>query len=135
MGIKEKRSEIQKGLAREEIILLQRPSIAKSSINAGFLGERVILISNISKKELFALFIAFDINALMLLDMEVSQKICKVVPYTNASVNKHFYDIESDSSISRSSLNDSFQPSEHKESSQKHAYQSLFYNLTSRDKN
>jgi hypothetical protein len=39
----------------------------------------------------------------MLLDMEISQKVCKVVPYTNAQENREYYtsDSEDDSDVSQ----------------------------------
>ena len=50
-----------------------------------------------------ALINAFGINSLMLLDMEISQKVSKVVPYTNAHENREYYTSESedDSDVSQ----------------------------------
>ena len=69
----------------------RRGSIKKIENPADSLKEKVILIQNIKKQELFSLFVAFDINTLMMHEMEAYQKCCKVVPYTNASYNKKNY--------------------------------------------
>lgn len=56
------------------------------------------MISQINKQQLLALFNAFGINTLMLLDMEISQKVCKIVPYTNAEANNEYYTSSEDDS-------------------------------------
>jgi len=90
-------------------------------------SQAVVLITKINKKELLALLHAFDINTLILLDMEVSQKICKLVPYTNANDNKEAY-------TSRESVSDNDRTNSHeKPKSEGGQYQTLFYNFTERD--
>ena len=86
--------------------------------------ERVVLISQINKQQLLALFNSFGINTLMLLDMEISQKICKIVPYTSAECNDQFYTSDDERSVS-----------DNKEHTRKRntKTQSLFFNLTHRD--
>lgn len=100
-----------------------------------------------NKKKLLALLNAFDINTLMLLDMEISQKICKLVPYTAAEDNREDYTSSSDSSDESSNEKDDGLRSRGTFSKRKPAYrsmgfmrkhhpkrhQSLFYNFAHRD--
>jgi hypothetical protein len=77
---------------------------------------------------LLALLNAFDINTLMLLDMEISQKICKIVPYHTATDNKKIYsEIETDPEGDDDELQSQGLPKGKK-------FESLFYNLAARDK-
>lgn len=92
--------------------------------------ERVVLISQVNKQQLLALFNAFGINTLMLLDMEISQKVCKIVPYTSAAANNQYF-----TSSDSDSQNDDDETVHTKPSRNgKHKIESLFYNLTHRDK-
>jgi hypothetical protein len=67
----------------------------------------------------------------MLLDMEISQKICKIVPYTNANANNEYYTSSEDDS--QEEFNDTIRGARRRRKS-KHKTESLFYNLTHRDK-
>lgn len=66
-------------------------------------GERVILIQDINKAQLQALVNAFGINSLLLLEMEISQKINKVVPYTDSYDNRAQYTSDSGSELDSAS--------------------------------
>jgi hypothetical protein len=92
-------------------------------------SQAVVLIRKINKKKLLALLNAFDINTLVLLDMEISQKICKLVPYTNRSDNKEAYYIAESDDEGKDTENSG---SKRKDGAQ--TYQTLFYNFTHRDR-
>jgi hypothetical protein len=78
---------------------------------------------------LLALLNAFDINTLILLDMEISQKICKLVPYTSGSDNKEAYYIGSTDSDEDGATNGT-----KRKDDGPHQYQTLFFNFTHRDR-
>ena len=64
--------------------------------------------------------------------MEISQKICKVVPYTTATDNKEYFTHDSDSSEDSISV-ESESHRTNLESGNEHTYATLFYNLARRD--
>ena len=81
-----------------------------------------------------ALFNAFGINTLMLLDMEISQKICKIVPYTSAASNNEYYTSSEDNSDDSDDSDGATAHGSRRKRCKNHKTESLFYNLTHRDK-
>jgi hypothetical protein len=81
MGISQQRNDVNTRMSQMPIPVMSETTDKRQQ------EERVVLISQVNKQQLLALFNAFGINTLMLLDMEISQKVCKIVPYTNAAAN------------------------------------------------